>query len=83
MTYEWITVGDTATVDILHDEGVALEVTVTRRWTYDDRGHSVARYVVSIGKGIPGEVWQGRAAARERAIEWAEDRGIVVQGGER
>ena len=75
--YEWVTMGDTTTVDILHDEGVAQPVTVTRWWTYDGGGHSVARYVVSIGKGIPGEVWQGRAAARERAIEWAEDRGMV------
>ena len=83
MTYEWITVGDTVTVDTLYYEGVAQPVTVSMRWTYDARGHYVARYVVSIGKGIPTEAWQGRAAARERAIEWAEDRGIVVQGGER
>lgn len=75
--YEWATVGDKVTVDTLYYEGVRQPVTVSHRWDYDGRGHLVARYVVAVGT-LPREVWGTRASARERAIEWAEVRGIVV-----
>ena len=77
--YEWATVGDQVTRDTLHYEGVKVkpEVAVQAQWMGTPPGLAPRlEWVVDV-EGFDNERWGSRDSARLRAMQIAEQRGII------